>query len=93
MQYIQHCSMPCSAACSDRQLSLHLAVEVPGAALREGAGEVGRQLQDAVVHRHAAGPAAVAALLRVVQAQQPAWVSSVGQGPSQVDAQTRKQSR
>ena len=74
---LQHVRRPCSSA--KRQIP-HLAVEVPGAALREGAGEVGRQLQDAVVHRHAAGPAAVAALLRVVQAQQPACMSSAGLG-------------
>lgn len=47
----------------------HLTVEVPGAAGGERVRKVRRQLQDAIVHRHAAHPAAVTALLAIVQAQ------------------------
>ncbi len=47
----------------------HLTVEVPGAAGGERVRKVRRQLQDAIVHRHAAHPAAVTPLLGIVQAQ------------------------
>ena len=53
-----------------RPHSTHLAVEVPGAAGGECARQLRRHLQDAVVHRHAAAPAAVPAFLRILQAQQ-----------------------
>mmetsp|Transcript_16210 Transcript_16210/g.48566 ORF Transcript_16210/g.48566 Transcript_16210/m.48566 type:complete len:362 (+) Transcript_16210:830-1915(+) len=57
--------------------NLALAVEVPGPTPSQLTSQVGRPPHDFVVHRHGAGPAALAALPGVLQAQQPHDVGGV----------------